>query len=133
MREVTDRVPLRQRTRARSRHRQANARARFGLKISSPVSIGGKPNRTTNWSTTAPIVWQSRERFMRFTCPKKEPSLSNSNPARMKQAGSARSREKKFLSRLAGLGDFDPEAAGAVNKLLTLRWLPQFANRAPGL
>src|SRR5204863_7994986 len=47
----------------------------------------------------APIVWQSRERFMRFTCRKKEPSLSHSNPARMKQAGSARSREKKFLSR----------------------------------
>src|SRR5438046_4433106 len=36
---------------------------------------------------------------MRFTCRKKEPSLSNLNPARMKQAGSARSREKKFLSR----------------------------------
>src|SRR5436190_18700009 len=36
---------------------------------------------------------------MRFTCRTKEPSLSNSTPARMKQAGSARSREKKFLSQ----------------------------------
>jgi hypothetical protein len=49
--------------------------------------------------TTAPIVWQSRERFTRCTCRKKETSPSNSTRAPTKQAGSARSPEKRFRFR----------------------------------
>src|SRR6266566_4211278 len=51
----------------------------------------------------------------------------NSSPARPRTGV-----DLAEISRLAGLGDSDPEAAGAVKKLLTVRWLPQFANRAPG-
>ena len=37
--------------------------------ISSPASNGGRPIRTTNWSTAARIAWRSPARSTRSTCP----------------------------------------------------------------